>query len=140
MSRRDDIFPNKYLKAADLNDEPLVAKIVRAPDETLKNPDGKEELKTVLYFANQKKCLPLNRTNWDACADICGDDTEDWQRHSVELYPTTTQMGNKTVDCIRIRPPPQRSLPMQKAKRAKAPAKAKPTLEEEMDDEIPFRA
>jgi hypothetical protein len=70
----------------------------------------------------------LNMTNFDAVADICGDDTEFWPGQKIELYPTTTQMGGKTVDCVRIRRP--RELPLAPPKRVKPEA--------EFDDEIPF--
>ena len=111
--KKADVFPSKYLKNDDLNGKPITVTIERAPLEPLKTPDGKEQNKTVLYFRGTKKALPLNITNWDACAEICGEDTEDWPRHQIELYPTKTQMGGKTVDCIRIRPPAQRQLPKQ---------------------------
>ena len=42
-------------------------------------------------------------TNFDAVADICGADTDGWPGCQIELYPSKTQMGGKTVDCIRVR-------------------------------------
>ena len=112
MAKRDDVFPSKYLKAADLNGAPLAVTIVSAPLETLKNPEGKEQTKTVLYLRGTKKLLPLNVTNWDAVADVTGeDDSADWAGHDIELYPAKTQMGGKTVDCIRIRAPEQPKPP-----------------------------
>ena len=143
MAKRDDVFPSKYLRAADLNGTPLTVTIASAPLETLKNPEGKEQTKTVLYFHGTKKLLPLNVTNWDAVADATGeDDSENWAGHKIELYPTTTEMRKKTVDCIRIRPPGQPELPKQKpvapAPTKKGGAAKKPSLAEEMDDEIPF--
>src|SRR5262245_36696128 len=90
--------------------------------ETLKSPEGKSQEKTVVSFRGLKKTLPLNLTNWNSIADICGDDTDDWPGHQIELYPTTTEMGGKTVDCIRVRPPSQRPLPIkQPKKRPEAP-------------------
>ena len=74
--KRDDVFPSKYLKAADLNGKPVTVTIKSAPYETLKNPEGKEQGKTVLYFVGGKKALPLNVVNWDSVAAICGDDTD----------------------------------------------------------------
>jgi len=141
MSKRDEVFPSKYWKASDLKDGPRTFKIERAPIETLKSPDGKEERKTVLYFEGAQKLLPLNRTNWDSTADICGDDTDDWPGHKIELYGSTTSLKGKTVACVRVRAPTQRQLPMQRpkaAKTTKANTKAHPTVAEEMDDEIPF--
>ena len=95
--KRDDVFPSKYLKASDLSGKPITVKIGSAPLETLKTPDGKEQQKICLYLIGAKKVLPLNATNWDAVADIAGDDTDTWPGNSIELYPTKTQLGGKTI-------------------------------------------
>jgi hypothetical protein len=85
--------------------------------------DGKETPKTVLSFVGASKSLPLNMTNWDACAKICGGDTKDWPGHWIELYPdTTTLPGKGVVPCIRIRP-----VTKQQPKKAALPPK-KPVL------------
>src|SRR5829696_7494989 len=130
--KRDDVFPSKYIKASNLNGKTIVVTIERAPLETLKNSDGKEESKTVLYFAGAKKALPLNLTNWDACAEICGEDTDNWPGNRIELYPARTQMGGKMVDCIRIRRPGGAEL-LPKA----IPSTLKP-LSDQIDDAVPF--
>ncbi len=116
--KKNDVFPSKYLKAADLNGKPVTVTIERASYEALKTPDGKENSKTVLYFVGAKKALPLNLTNWDSVAEVCGEDTDDWHGCKIELYPDTTAMAGRTVDCIRVRAPVQRQLP-------KAPARGK---------------
>jgi hypothetical protein len=134
MAKRDEVFPTRCLAAADLSGKPATFTIVRAPIETLKNKD-REDTKTVLYFRETKKVLPLNRTNWDLCADICGADSDDWPGHQIELYPTTTPFGAGIVPCVRIRPPQQKELPVPEPKKAAA---AKPPLAMEMDDDIPF--
>ena len=138
MVKRNEVFPSRYLQAADLNGKPINVTIEKAPLETLKNKGG-EDTKTVLYFRGTKKSLPLNRTNWDKVADITGeDDSENWPGHRIQLYPTTTPFGAETVDCIRICEPEQGELKPAKARPTKAkPTKAKPSLAEEMDDEIP---
>jgi hypothetical protein len=136
--KRDEVFPSKYLKAADLGGKPRVVTIERALLETLKNPEGKEQAKTVLYFAGSKKMLPLNRINWDAVAAIAGDDTEDWPGARIELYPTTTEMAGKIVDCIRIRAPSQAAMPLRSAKPAPAAAKAGNGGRSDLDDAVPF--
>lgn len=131
--KKDDVFPSKYLKCADLKGRPIVVTIERAPLETLKSPDGKEQAKIVLYFRGAKKVLPLNVTNWDACAEACGDDdTDGWPGHQIELYPDKTPMSGKLVDCIRIRPPAQRDLLKQK------PPAPEPPPSDDMNDAIPF--
>jgi hypothetical protein len=129
--KRDDVFPSKYLKAADIV-RPTVLTIESAPLELLKNPEGQEQRKVVLYFRGAKKALPLNVTNFESVAAICGEDTEDWPGGRIELYADRTQMGGKMVDCIRIRQP-------RHAKAAKTQPKAdeqKP--DDDMNDSIPF--
>ena len=69
---RDEVFPGKYLKAADLKGKPHTVTIESAPYETLKSLDGKETQKIVLYFKNADKSLPLNVTNFDAVCDATG--------------------------------------------------------------------
>ena len=125
--KRNEVFPSKYLKAADLGGKPAIVRISTVSYEALKSSEGKEQNKTVLAFAGTTKLLPLNMTNWDAVADIAGDDTDQWANKKVELYPTTTQMGSKTVECVRIRKP---SAPQE----PKLPV----VTEGDLDDAIPF--
>jgi hypothetical protein len=130
---RDEVFPSKYLKAADLKGKPRIVKIESAPYETLKGLDGKETRKIVLYFENVPKSLPLNATNFDAVCDATGfPDTEDWPEHQIELYPSKTTMGGKTMDCIRIRRPSSRPMA------AAAPPPPQTKTNGEMNDEIPW--
>jgi hypothetical protein len=110
--KKDDVFPSKYLKCTDLQGKPTTTTVERAVLETLKSPEGKTQDKIVLYLAGTKKSLPLNVTNFDAAADICGGDTDDWSGCQIELYPSKTQMAGKTVDCIRVRAP---TKPIKKA-------------------------
>ena len=131
---RDEVFPSKYLKAADLKGRPHTVTIESAPFEPLKGLDGKETQKIVLHFKNVEKSLPLNVTNFDAVCDVTGCfDTEDWPGQRIELYPSKTSMGGKTTDCIRIRRP-SASRP------AAAAPPPPPPLESvnEMNDEIPW--
>src|SRR4051812_43378292 len=109
MAKRNEIFPSKYLKASDLAGKPLEVLIKDAPTEMLGSGNDAEQ-KTVLYFLKGVKPLPLNMTNWDAVAAIAGDDTKDWPGHRVELYPTTTELKGKVVDCIRIRAPREKGV------------------------------
>jgi hypothetical protein len=113
MAKRDEVFPSKYLKAADLNGKPITVTIQSATLETLKTLEGKEQPKTVLGFKGARK-------------------TDRWPGHAIEIYPTTTTMQGKPVDCIRIRPPAQRELPKVK------PRAPKPPDADDMDDDIPF--
>src|SRR5262245_4059233 len=129
---RDEVFPSKYLKAADLKGQPRIVTIESARYETLKSLDGKETQKIVLYFEKVPKSLPLNATNFDAVCDATGfPDTEDWLRQQIELYQTRTTMGGKAVDCIRIRRPPA-------SRTTAAVVSLPPPPTPEMKDEIPW--
>jgi len=128
--KRDDLFPSRYAKCADLKGKPRVVEIERAQIEMLKNAKGEEQRKVVLYFKGAKKALPLNLTNYDSVAEIAGsDETDDWADTKLELYPTTVMMGGKITDCIRIRPP--QGLPA-------SPPPSKPAMDPERDQEIPW--
>jgi hypothetical protein len=138
MATLSELFPSKYMKAADLGGKPWTLKIQAAPTETLKDMSGGVSPKCVVYFVGAKKALPLNRTNFHAIADIAGDDSDTWPGHEVELYPTRVLMGEKIVDAIRIRAP---AVPGMKLAPSPAPKPATPALaadDDDMDDEIPF--
>ena len=124
MAKRHEVFPSRFLKHAELAGKPLEVKVERAPTETLGSGHDAEN-KTVLYFRNGVKPY------WDAVAAIAGDDTDDWPGHRLELYPTTTELKGKVVDCIRIR------SPREKEQKANAGPEVPPT-DDDIDDDIPF--
>ena len=124
MTTRAQAFPSKYLKADDLRGRPVTLEIAAAPEETLTGFDGRQETKTVVYFAGTRKKLPCNRTNWNAIAD----------GHKIELYPSTTEMNGKTLPCIRVRTPSVRPAPLAKGDAATARSDAA----NDLDDTIPF--
>ena len=137
MATRDDVFPSKYLRHADLKGKPVTVTIESATLETLRNHDGKEQPKTILHFVGKTKALPLNRTNWDSVANITGEgDTDNWAGHKIELFPSTTPMRGQMTDCIRARHPAQRELP--KSTKSLPPKRPAKPPEEDPDDEVPF--
>jgi hypothetical protein len=128
---RDEVFPSKYLKAADLKGKAHIVTIESAPYEPLKGLDGKENNKIVLSFKNAEKTLPLNATNFDSVCEVTGcPDSEDWPGKQIEVYPSKTLMGGKMVDCIRIRRP--------SSSRRAAAAPPPPPPADDMSDVIAF--
>jgi hypothetical protein len=107
MPTKSELFPSKYLKAEDLKGNPVVLTIKGSDMETLKDPKtGRDQEKLVLSFDRTKKLLPLNMTNFDAVVEVTREENSDrWIGHRIEVYPTTTRLGVKTVACIRIRKP-----------------------------------
>jgi len=100
MSNFKDKFPSKYLKVEDLNGRPLILTVARVEDE-LVGPE--KEDRNVVYFREIAKGLVLNRTNGESIADLAGsEDVDDWPKIRVQLYPSKTKFGGKTMPCIRV--------------------------------------
>jgi hypothetical protein len=137
MVTKSEAFPTKWLKPPDLKGQPVVLEIKNAVQEAIKF-NGKEETKTVLHFAGTGKELPLNATNFDPCVEITGqDDSDNWAGHTIEVFPTTTDLRGETVPAIRIRRPEQADL-LAAAKAPKLPPAPAPAPASDLDDNIPF--
>jgi hypothetical protein len=118
---RDEVFPSKWVKASDLP-KPREVKIVEADMVVLKDQGGTDQEKLGLSFEGWSKRLILNVTNFDAIAEGYGDDTDAWVGKKIELFSSTTRMGNKVVACVRVRT-------------KQPPGK---TAKEAVNDEIPY--
>src|SRR5262245_10907266 len=101
--KKSDVFKSRYLTASDLDGQPVVLTVERAALTPMKGFNGGEERqKMVLHFKGAKKALVLNSTRWDDMIDATGkDDTDDWVGCRVEVYPATTPVDGKVVDCVR---------------------------------------
>lgn len=54
-----------------------------------------------------EKRLALNATNCKVLEQLAGSpDVDKWRGMPIVLFPTTTNFGGQTVDCVRIRPYP----------------------------------
>jgi hypothetical protein len=103
---KSEAFPSKWLIPADLEGGSAVVTINKAVLEPMKDFNGADTRKVVLYFTSKYKPLPLNRTNFDAVADIAGtDETDDWEKVKIELFVTQEFVKGKLTDVIRIRKP-----------------------------------
>lgn len=108
---RNELFPSKYIKAADLGGKPLTVTIKSATIEALNNPNGGgQQDKLLLSFVNQAKKLVCNVTNYNSISDLHGDETDNWPGKRIELYPTKASMGGKSFDAIRVRAPVSEAL------------------------------
>jgi hypothetical protein len=100
------MYDKEYLYAYDLKGKPATLTIERVVKGTLVGEGGKSNKKPVLYFreGKEKKGLACNITNGRTIASMYGTDIESWIGKRITIYPTTTQFGAKTVECIRVRP------------------------------------
>jgi hypothetical protein len=106
MATKDEAFPSRFLKAADLKGKACVLQIIEAEFEELTDLQGKKAKKMVLHFKGTSKQLPLNVTNWNSVVDITGEaDSENWIDFKIKVYPDRTSLGGEMKDCIRITNP-----------------------------------
>ena len=100
MPKLSQLYPSKWLTAADLPEEGIIVTIVDVTIE--KMTDGVE--KPVLHFSEVEKGLVCNKTNAKAIEKMYGDDTDDWTDERISLFPTYTDFGGEQVECIRVKP------------------------------------
>ena len=110
MPSLNDMFPSKWLSAADLGDEDLDVTIRKVSQEEI----TKTEDKWVVWYEEVEKGMVLNKTNTKTISQLLGLDTDDWYGKRITLFATEVDFQGETVLAIRVR------------KRApKAPASAK---------------
>ncbi len=140
MPNINEAFPSNYVKASDLQGNQVVVTIDRVEFEAV----GREkEQKAVLHFIGKQKGFVLNKTNARKIIEISGSAlTEEWHGVAIVLYPTETEFGGETVDCIRIKA--VQKARMQRMTPAPPPVVA-PVVEAAQwdegpltDDQIPF--
>lgn len=97
------MFPSDYLSAVEFKGRDVTLTVTGVKMEELKMKGGKAESKPVLTFKETKKKLVCNKTNADSIAQMYGTEATAWVGKRVTLFPTKTQCGRDTVDCIRVR-------------------------------------
>lgn len=107
----DDLYPGEYIQASDLKEQDRTLKIARVRGEILEGIKG-PKLKCIITFEGAKKEFVANRTNGEALKLMFGVETDNWITKRVTLYPTTTEVGGETLECIRVRGSPDITAPM----------------------------
>jgi hypothetical protein len=108
---RNELFPSKYIKAADLGGKPRVVTIKSTAVEALNNPNGQgQQDKLLISFVKQPKRLVCNVTNYNSIAELHGEETSNWPGKQIELFPTKASMGGKSFDAVRVRAPAKDAL------------------------------
>jgi hypothetical protein len=127
---------SKYLRAADIGDEPLSYTIRNVTEETMQN-NGEDKL--VVYFREISEGLVLNKTNERRLAEDLGDETAAWTGRRVTLDTIEVDFRGDLVRSIRARGNGQGApaKPATKAAAMKAARQAQQPLDD-LDDEIPF--
>jgi hypothetical protein len=97
-----ELFPSKYLRAADLKGKARKVKIQDVSHETFKD-NGQDVVKAVLHL-DDGTSMVCNKTNWGMLAAISGeDDDANWVGVEIELKAQKVSgPGGKIVDSIRV--------------------------------------
>lgn len=99
-----DVYPSRFIKADDLNGKIMTLVIQSVKIENMKDANGQDQQKPVLYFAGWTKGLVLNRTNWTAVVELHGDGTENWIGKPVKIGVERVVAFGKTTNAIRVIP------------------------------------
>lgn len=102
-----DIWPSKYVKAADLGDKLVTVTIAKLVIEDM-GYGAEAERKPVLYFDKATKGMVVNRTNGMIIAHLYGPETDDWAGKRITLYAAKVKAFGSWHDAIRVkeqRPP-----------------------------------
>jgi len=97
------VFPSKYLTAADLNGKSFTLTIRTVTLEEMLTHDNKKVQKPVCWFEKAQKGFVMNATNAYIVANLYGDETADWVGLRITIYPTQVKAFGKMQDCIRVR-------------------------------------
>lgn len=132
----NDLFPGKYLRAADLQGKSPVVTIAGV---TLEPMGRTRELKAVIAFRGKAKGLKVNRTVAVTIAAIAGsEDTDRWAGVAVQLFATTADFGGQTYDVIRVKAPGAKALSPQPPVIAPPRMAVSELAIDLLDSEIPF--
>ena len=104
---------SNFYKAEHLEGKDLRLVVSHVDEENLARDGEKEDVKPILSFKGDDMRLPLNITNAKLMVKHLGKDSLGWSNNYVTLHPTTCEFGSDTVDCIRLKFPPDASLPAQ---------------------------
>jgi len=113
-------FDSNVLRVWHLDGKERTFKIIRCQriDSEYMGKRSKQPLLTLEDSKGRELPLPLalNKTNAKTIAQLYGTKVAGWHGKLITLYPTTTDVGNETRDCIRIRP----EDPSKRARKGKA--------------------
>lgn len=101
----NNLFPSKYLKAADLPEDEAVSYTIAKIklEEIGKDKDNKP----VIYFQGEDKGFVANKTNCRTIASALGsDEVDDWVGKTIRLYRTEVEFQGDMVESIRVKRKP----------------------------------
>ena len=89
----DEIFPDRWLHAEDLQGKAVTVTIKDAYLEELRSPTGEKSQCAILAFEKTRKEYVLNKSNGLVCKHLWGDEAAKWIGHRLVLEPAPEQMS-----------------------------------------------
>lgn len=132
-----DIFPSKYLKSEHLNGGEPTVTISHFEYDDIKNKEGKQQKKCIIYFEGKELGLVCNRTNWDRIAYLYGDDNDDWVGKKITLYSELVQTPEGIKPGLRVKAPKGHHPKTQIMSKGQMTRDSENPAQD-MNDEIPF--
>src|SRR5262245_42672542 len=118
---------SRFFKAADLPQEKKL-RIREATEEPIGVGADQKKMLTV-WFTNDERGLPLNKTNNRTLRGAFGDPVSGWVGKVIVLFPTQDEFRGKMVPCLRVRIPPPKQ-----AAAGKGQAATKSTDDDPIDE------
>ncbi len=97
--KANELCPSPHLEAADFHGDTKVT----IKSVAFKEVGDEKVTKGVVYFDELPRGLVLNRTNLKRIIGHHGNETDAWTGKTLTLYPSETDFGGKSVECIRVR-------------------------------------
>ncbi len=106
MTHWKELQDREYMFAFDLKGRDVTLTIDKVTGGQLVGTGGKKAKKPLCFFREGRdpKPLALNSTNCKTIAAMYGNEVEQWVGKRITIYPTVTNFGGETVECIRVRP------------------------------------
>lgn len=121
----------EHIYAFDLDGRDVTLTIEKVFAGEVQGEKGRKSKKPVIKFVGKDKKLAVNKTNGKTIAQLYGTDTDGWLGKAITLYPTTTDFGGDTVECIRVRPQrPEQRQNGQRGSKNNAPQREAPVTSE----------
>lgn len=95
----------EMLQAHDLDGRDVTITIEKVVGGSVRGENNKQNKKPIAHIKGKTKKLALNVTNCKVIESLAGTpDPDEWAGLRITVFPTTTDFGGKTVECIRVRP------------------------------------
>ena len=132
-----DFDQSRYFKAEDVATEKKLR--IKNVSQELIGMAAEKEKKLVVWFTNDERGLVLNRTNNRTIRGAFGDAVDGWTNKIIVLFPTQADFRGRMVPALRVRIPPPKQAAGNGQTAAKAATPKPPVVEDDLDDELPAK-